>query len=140
MRLSTCDGIHAPLPYSLPGRAAAAKASLDAFIVERVADAIKALQPHANDLQRQQYGTLLAAVAPPRVEGGGHGSHEGRIAPIAARLGVPCGGRAGGRQFAFDAAVDRRMVFDDRVRALPDPSVPRFSVGDRVLCRGAVGE
>eukprot|EP00965_Chrysotila_dentata_P000236 7242-Pleurochrysis_carterae.AAC.1 len=106
------------IPFSyldVIGEDAESTAAVDAIMVERLSQAVKALQPCASEQQRREYSVLLAAVAPPRISGGGHGKHEGMIAPVARRVGVPWEARTvrGERvQYAFDAAVDRRAAFD----------------------------
>eukprot|EP00965_Chrysotila_dentata_P224835 6194417-Pleurochrysis_carterae.AAC.2 len=76
-------------------------------------DSIKALQPHTNDLEQQQYSSSMARCLQllRHSVGWGHKSYEGKIAPIAARLGQPSGGRTVSRRFAFEAAVDSKAVF-----------------------------
>ena len=87
-------------------------AETNAFIVDRLVAALGVSKACATEQQRQEYLTGLTYVAPPRVHAG---DKSGMIRRVAKRLNVRRGRRSkkqGGRQFAFDKAIDNRAKFD----------------------------
>ena len=73
---------------------------------------VQVLKCCETEQQRQEYLLAISLVAPPRSE---ERSNDGYIRRIASRLCVSRDKRSikrGGRPYAFNAAVDRRAIFD----------------------------
>lgn len=126
------------------GAASVKHASVDACIVSRVGRALNVLSKCQTEQQRREFGVLLRAVAPPPVARGN--SKQGMVGPVAVRLGefvgsgrpLPTGSRTkrGKRcDYAFEAAVKDRVIFDDEAVQAMKPK-EELSPGDTVLCRG----
>lgn len=106
----------------------------DKVIVDRLVIALQQLKQCRSEAERQDYGVLLAAVAPPREEARSQG---GMIRRVCERLRVQRGTRyvkATGerRPRAFEQAVTRRACWDADVEVRSQP----IKVGDECTSRG----
>mmetsp|Transcript_16169 Transcript_16169/g.40727 ORF Transcript_16169/g.40727 Transcript_16169/m.40727 type:complete len:875 (-) Transcript_16169:94-2718(-) len=107
---------------------------VDCYIVDRVASALHQLRLCRTEEERQDYGVVLAAVAPTREA---KGCAVGMIAAVCKRLRVPRGVRYikaidERRPYAMEQAISRRGRWDNHlqnIRAAP------FKVGDSVISR-----
>lgn len=83
-----------------------------AYVGQRVREVVAVLRPCATEGQRREFLSILAAAAPPRLDAR---NQAGMIRRVSNFLGVRRGRRShklGGRQFAFDKAIDLRAAFD----------------------------
>ena len=115
-------------------------AETNAFIVDRIKAALDVNKACATEEQRREYLTGLAYVAPPR---GVSGDKSGMIRRVSKRLGVRRGRRSkkqGGRQFAFDKAIDFRAKFDAAAVQQLGPLGHVFAEGVRVLTHNGPAE
>lgn len=109
-------------------------AQVDAYIVDRTSAALRQLKLCRTEEERQDYGLVLAAVAPTREA---KGDAHGMIAAVCKRLGVARGSRyikASGerRPYAADQAITRREKWDE---LLQSSAAAPFKVGDRAMSR-----
>lgn len=116
------------------------EAETNAFIVDRVKAALDVNKACATEEQRREYLTGLAYVAPPRLASR---DKAGMIRRVAERLNVRRGRRSrkqGGRQTAFDRAIDRRTNFDAAALQLLGPLGHVFTEGQKVLTHNGPAE
>ena len=104
------------------GQLGAATESTAAYIVGRARASLQELKKCQSEGQRQQYRTVLTALAP---EDG-----AGMAAPVAAALGV------GRQKRPFLDALAKRAEIDKQIEA----NNKRLQVGDDVLCRHGEGK
>ena len=102
------------------GALGAATESTAAYIVQRARSALQELKQCQSEAQRQQYRTILTALAP----------EDGKAAPVAAALGV------GRQKRPFLDAMTKRADIERQIKA----NKKRLQVGDDVLCRHGKGK
>ena len=108
------------LEDAVVGALGAATESIAGYIVQRARAALQELKQCQSEGQRQQYRTILTALAP----------EDGKAAPVAAALGV------GRQKQPFLDAIAKRAEIGRQIKA----NKKRLQVGDEVLCRHGKGK
>lgn len=109
---------------------------MDKCIVDRAHAAIRQLKECRSEAERQDYGVVLAALAPVREK---ERAHDGMIRSVCERLGVTRGSRfvkstGLSRPRPMEQAITRRAAFDEAVQT----ATGLLKVGDAAISRGRV--